>query len=272
MQRAEDVHREAQRIKEMAEFKTQFLSNAAHELATPLTPLKLQLATMRGRLASQDPEGFRMLERNVHRLGTLVDDLLDAARLQAGHLRLRPAPLPVPDLLGRVCVSFAPQAGVAGVTLGVLGSPPALQVVGDETRVEQVLFNLVHNALKFTPRGGQVWLAADVDGPDAVIRVQDTGIGLTPAQAERLFQPFTQVHDTSQVPKAGGTGLGLYIAKGIAEQHGGDLRVESPGPGRGCTFTLRLPQVPASAAAGAAATAPGPPRAGAAPSARRAGP
>ena len=238
--RAEEHRTEAQRLKDMADFKTQFLNNAAHELATPLTPLKLQLATMRPLLASRDPAGFDLLERNVNRLGALVDDLLDAARLQSGHLRLVVTRVPLDDLLARIALSFRAQAQEAGVTLGVHPSGERLRVPCDEMRVEQVLFNLVHNAIKFTPRGGQVWLRAERDGQHVAVQVQDTGAGLSPEQMGRLFQPFTQVHDPRHA-RAGGTGLGLYIARGIAHQHGGSLEAQSPGPGAGCTFTIRLP-------------------------------
>ena len=249
---AEEKTLEAQRLQQEAAFKTQFLNMAAHELATPLTPLKLQVATMRAMPAGQaDPEGFDLLQRNVNRLAALVNDLLDAARLQASGLPLDLRPIDAPRLLARVAASFAGQARDAGVALAVRPSPAAVPFTGDEARLEQVLFNLVHNALKFTPRGGEVWLGARQDGPSIVLEVDDTGVGLGPEQLARLFQPFSQVHDPAKV-KAGGTGLGLYIARGIAQQHGGELRARSAGPGQGASFGLWLPVSPAQPGASSA--------------------
>lgn len=261
MRHAEDERREAQRLKEMAGFKTQFLRNAAHELATPLTPLRLQLATFAPHLSKIDPAGFGLLQRNVERLGTLANDLLDAARLQSGHVRITPKRVALADVLGRVAASFRAQAQAAGLTLGVHPCAAGLVVECDETRLEQVLFNLVHNAIKFTPRGGQVWLGQEPDGRFAAITVQDTGIGLAPEQAARLFEPFTQVHDATHV-KVGGTGLGLYIARGLVEQQGGSLDVHSAGPGAGARFTIRLPLTRPGDGAAPRETVPAPPRAG----------
>ncbi|MCA1814293.1 MAG: hypothetical protein LC624_10155, partial [Halobacteriales archaeon] len=104
----------------------------------------------------------------------------------------------------------------------------------------QVLYNLLTNALKFTGTGGSVRVRLAREGQEAVVRVEDTGIGLTPAQMERLFQPFGQVHDASARTR-GGTGLGLYISKGLVEAHGGRIEVASAGPGQGATFSVRVP-------------------------------
>ena len=267
--RAEETSLEAQRLQQEAAFKTRFLNMAAHELATPLTPLKLQVATMRATPAGQaDPEGFDLLQRNVNRLAALVNDLLDAARLQASGLPIDVRPVDAPRLLARVAASFAGQARDAGVTLSLRPGPATPPVAGDEARLEQVLFNLVHNALKFTPRGGEVWLQARPEGPSVVLEVQDNGIGLSAAQLGRLFQPFSQVHDAARV-KAGGTGLGLYIARGIAQQHGGDLRARSAGPGQGSCFELWLPLSPATPGASSGpASAAAPRRADGAPAPR----
>ncbi len=117
-----------------------------------------------------------------------------------------------------------------------------MQAPCDEVRVEQILFNLLHNALKFTPREGKVYVQVGADATHAVLSVRDTGIGMDASQLARLFQPFSQVHDPNNV-RPGGTGLGLFVARGIAEQHGGSLQATSPGAGHGARFTLRLPLV-----------------------------
>ncbi|MEK6976687.1 MAG: ATP-binding protein [Candidatus Thermoplasmatota archaeon] len=237
-----EKERETARFKDISEFKTQFLNNAAHELATPLTPLKLQMATLRARddHTPRDLAALELLDRNINRLDILVVDLLDAARLQSGRLRMRISDVDVTTLTAHLQASFEDQARKAGVTFGLKAATPGLRLECDETRLEQVLYNLVNNAMKFTPHGGQVWLKTERVGSQAVFAVSDTGIGLTPQQMALLFQPFSQVHDSDKV-RVGGTGLGLYIARGIVQQHGGTIDVASEGPGLGTTFTIRLP-------------------------------
>lgn len=237
--------REAERLRETARFKTQFLNNAAHELATPLTPLLLQLASLRPTLRPEQQRRFELLERNVTRLGRLVEDLLDAARLESGHLKLRIVPTRLDDLAKRAVASFEAQSGDTGVAI-ILETPAhPVEVPCDEVRVEQIVFNLLHNALKFTPREGKVHVRTTIDDAHAVLSVQDTGIGMDATQLARLFQPFSQVHDPSTV-RPGGTGLGLFVARGIAQQHGGTLQATSLGVGHGARFTLRLPLVAAT--------------------------
>lgn len=240
---AEAKVREADALRDTARFKTEFLNMAAHELATPITPLRLQLASLQsgafGPLSDVQREALGLLDRNVDRLGNLVQDLLDAARLQSGQLRLSVRPVALKSIVGDTVGSFADKAREQGIALAS-DAREDLTVQCDGLRMAQVLTNLVSNALKFTPRGGSVEIKVRRDGPDAVLAVRDSGVGLRPDQIERLFQPFTQVHDTAQ-HNVGGTGLGLYISRGIVEQHGCTLECSSDGPGQGATFTVRLP-------------------------------
>lgn len=232
-----------ERLQAIAAFKTQFLNNAAHELATPITPLKLQLAALRSQkeaLPAHVRESLDLLSRNIDRLGLLVNDLLDAARLQGGRITLALAPTSLQAVAREACASLAEQARQAGVDLALDAREGDVVVPGDAVRLGQVAFNLVHNALKFTPRGGTVRVDAAFEGGAGVLRVRDNGIGLTLDQRARLFHPFMQVHDPLKV-RVTGTGLGLYISKGIAEEHGGTLSCRSDGPGQGATFEVRLP-------------------------------
>jgi signal transduction histidine kinase len=241
---------EAAQMKELAQLKTQFLNNAAHELSTPLTPLRLQMATLRRmEFSGAQRDALALLERNVDRLVLLVQDLLDASRLQAGRLRIVPRPVAPAQVVGDVVASFAEKASRQGVSLlsAVEDGPPATL---DGARIHQVLVNLVHNALKFTPKG-TVAVRARYDGGDLVLAVSDTGAGLAPEQVARLFQPFVQVHDV-RTSTVGGTGLGLYVSKGIVDQHGGTIRCRSDGPGKGSTFEVVLPLQPRAAPDGAA--------------------
>jgi len=253
---AEASQRKVLELEAATAFKSQFLNMAAHELANPLTPVLLRLAGLR-RHVDELPAAVRkdveVLERNLTRFSTLVNDLLDAARLQAGRLRMAPRPIDLAPIVRDACATYAERAGERGIALDVVADPADAQ--GDPDRVTQVVLNLLSNALKFTPSGGQVRVRASGGKDGAVVEVADTGIGLTPDQQARLFQPFVQVHD--QAMGVGGTGLGLYISRSIAQQMGGSLEVASAGPGHGATFTLRLPAKDPAPTATAAAAPPG---------------
>lgn len=243
---SEERLREAyERLQAVDRDRTQFLNNAAHELATPLTPIKLQLRLLR--LADEADEtvnarkAIEILDRNFQRLGVLVKDLLDAARLQAASLKLHIQDV---DLRGTVFQSvetYLEAAREAQVHLAVDQDMPSLSARIDGGRIGQVVDNLVANAIKFTPAGGTVRIELVRPTPDrARILVSDTGSGIRKEDLNRLFQPFSQVHDTQQ-RALGGTGLGLYVSRGIVEAHGGRIWVESPGLGQGCVFGFEVP-------------------------------
>ena len=234
---------EIARLKEMDRMKTQFVNTLSHELRTPLTPIKVQLHLLKN--AGGDVERQRkatdMLERNFQRLSGLVDELLEVARLQAGNLKLDKGPLELDHSIADTLENFTDVAKQQGVDV-VPKLVPVL-VDGDPKRLSQVMYNLLNNALKFTPRGGRILVEAGPENGRAIVRVTDTGIGLKPEDIQRLFEPFSQVHDTMQKTNAG-TGLGLYICKGIIEGHGGRIWCESPGPGKGATFAFEMPLLP----------------------------
>ncbi|HUR63546.1 MAG TPA: MASE1 domain-containing protein [Candidatus Thermoplasmatota archaeon] len=236
--------REMEVLREQARFKTEFLRTAAHELGNPLTPVKLQLRLLKEFVAQPEHaaarHGVEILNRNVERLHLLVSDMLESARLQAGRMRLAPRPMDLSHTVHEVAESFQEAAIQGGIALDV-HVPPRLRLVADPDRLTQVLDNLVSNAMKFTRKGGRIRIEVEPADGVARVTVQDDGAGFTPDQAAGMFQPFGQVHDA--VPGKGGTGLGLYISKGIVEQHGGSLDAHSDGPGKGALFTVRLPLV-----------------------------
>jgi signal transduction histidine kinase len=253
---------EVSRLREVDRFKSEFINAAAHELNTPLTPLKIQLHILKKRLpkdSSLERRTIDLLDRNLERLVWLVDEMLDVARLNSGRLRLRPVESDLARLARETVDTFQASAKQHGVKLG-LDAPARLDGTLDPQRISQVLYNLVSNAIKFTPDGGQVEVRARREGDDLVADVVDTGAGLSPNQAKRLFQPFARLHDDQvDVP---GTGLGLYISLGIMERHGGSLTCRSDGAGQGATFTLRLPaagpkETPAPPAEGTSGGSPG---------------
>jgi PAS domain S-box-containing protein len=242
---AEARERENQRLRELTRFKSDFLRSAAHELGNPMTPVRLQARLLKQMLATAPEEQRRavdILDRNVGRMQVIVQDMLESARLQSSRLQLAARPVDLAHVVHDAVETFQEQAIEAGVALDLHG-PPRLPVVADPDRVTQVLYNLLSNAMKFTPAGGSVHVRVALQDGRALVTVSDTGDGFTREQAARLFQPFSRVHEFAQGRKSG-TGLGLYISRGIAQLHGGDLAAHSDGPGRGATFTLAIPLAP----------------------------
>jgi signal transduction histidine kinase len=223
--------------------RKQLLNNIAHDLNGPLTPIRIQTHLLRNHdpaLPEDVIRGVDVMQRSVEQLERLVADLADLAKLDIGKLRLDRNPIDLAELVRGLGQSFTAVAATRDVRLHI-EAPGPLPILGDTTRLNQVLTNLLGNALKFTPPQGSILLAAYGTGTHCNVAVRDTGRGLTPAQMARMFQPFVQVHDTTAL-KAGGSGLGLFISRGIVEAHGGHLWVESPGPGAGTTFSVAVPR------------------------------
>jgi PAS domain S-box-containing protein len=230
-----------------------FLSIAAHELRTPVTGLKagVQLLARRQARGALDPARLeRMLttlNEAADRLARLVDDLLDVARTRTGQLPLDPRPLDL-DALAAAAVERARERldGRHRLTLAAPAGP--VPIAGDADRLDQVLANLLDNAVKYSPDGGEVAVCVRPDGTGACVSVRDAGIGLPAGAAEAIFAPFGRAANAaaSHLP---GMGLGLYISRGIVERHGGRIWAESAGEGQGTTVTLWLPAAPAEEAA-----------------------
>ncbi|HEV8358974.1 MAG TPA: HAMP domain-containing sensor histidine kinase [Candidatus Thermoplasmatota archaeon] len=231
------------RLQELDALKTQFINNAAHELRTPLTPIKTQMHILKSAewasMNDKQQRALSMMDRNIERLNLLVQDLLEVARLQTGRLPLDLQPLDLGRLAAEAVDSFREPARESGLSLEMPDGQP-VHVQGDPKRLIQVMFNLLSNACKFTPRDGSIRVLVERDGAEAVVRVLDTGRGMKSQDIQKLFAPFTQVHDPNDVAQPG-SGLGLYICRGIVEQHGGTIWVESDGLGKGATVAFRLP-------------------------------
>jgi PAS domain S-box-containing protein len=236
----EGVDYSLNRIKELQDSRTRLLNTISHDLANPITPIRLQIALLQPVLkTTPQARNIEILSRNVETLNRLIQDLKDVARLEAGKLKVDPVPGEIMSTVQAAMDSFQGTAIEKGIVLEAkLGKPVTLPF--DEQRVTQVLFNFLSNALKFTPQGGQITLHALPEKESVVVRVTDSGRGLTEDEIDRLFKPFSQVHDRSEI-KEKGTGLGLYICKGLIESHGGRVFVESPGRGKGSTFGFELP-------------------------------
>lgn len=253
--------KEIERLHAVDGFKTQFVNNVAHELWTPLTPIQLQLHMLQhGRyaLAPSQQEPVRIIARNIDRLIHLVAELLDSARLQAGRFQVRRHPMNLHDVVSEIFRFSSANAAAHKLRLDAQ-LDPHLPVNADADRIVQVLHNLFSNAIKFTREGGHIHVRSFSDGRFARVQVTDDGIGMEASQIDRLFRPFSQVHDPMQNNGAG-SGLGLYISRAIIEAHGGHLTASSQGHERGSTFEFAIPLLDAAQAKGVpdAATPPRP--------------
>ncbi len=228
--------------------KDEFLATLSHELRTPLNAIVGWAHVLREGDAGPVERG-RVLEtilRNAKLQAGLIEDLLDVARIVRGGLRIDPGQVEVGRLVEAAVEGARPAAAAKGVRLGVRVAPDAGEVAGDARRLQQVVWNLLSNALRFTPPGGAVEAAARREGGEAVIEVRDEGRGIAPEALPRLFERFWQADARSQ----GGLGLGLSIVKHLVEAHGGTVAAASGGEGQGATFTVRLPAAAPAAGRG----------------------
>ncbi|MFQ5846213.1 MAG: sensor histidine kinase [Candidatus Methylomirabilales bacterium] len=218
----------------------QFSADASHELQTPLTILKGELEV--ALRAPRHPDEYQRILKSgleeINRIAHLVEGLLLLARADAGVLRMDRRPVDLAQLAEEVYGQAKVLADTRSITLRLAPVEPT-SIPGDYERLRRLLLNLVDNGIKYTPPGGQVTLSLTVDGAWAALRVSDTGIGLSREERGRIFQRFYRAAET-RAQGEGGAGLGLCIARSIAEAHGGRIQVESA-PGRGSTFTVRLP-------------------------------
>jgi signal transduction histidine kinase len=235
------------------EAKSAFLATMSHEIRTPLNGvLGMAQAMARDSLPARQQERLDVIRKGGEVLLALLNDILDLARIETGRLELEDAIVDVADLARGARATFAPQAAEKGVTLDLAIAPDAEGGWrGDPTRVRQILFNLVSNAVKFTAEGS-VTIRIACSGADLVAAVADTGPGIPAERLSTLFDRFVQV-DASTTRRFGGSGLGLAICRELAELMGGRIMVQTA-VGEGSTFTLALPLERAAAHAGAAAT------------------
>lgn len=231
------LYREAQ---EAVRVRDDFLTIASHELKTPLTPLSLRLASLERRLERGehvDPEVLRQARQHLLRLTTLINDLLDASRIEAGRLALHPEPTRLDGLVEHVIHGMDAARGERHIDFS--HPSEAVQVHGDPYRLEQVVANLLENALKYSPDGGTVHIDLRLRESLALLSVRDEGIGIPPEDQKLLFERYFRARNSSS-RSFGGLGLGLYISRDIVERHGGRIWVESE-VGRGSTFYVALP-------------------------------
>jgi signal transduction histidine kinase len=238
---------QAQRLAEGANrAKSDFLATMSHELRTPLNAIagyaELMEMGLRGPVTDVQREDLARIQKSQRHLLSLVNDVLNFARIDAGRVHYDLADVPLDEVLADVGPLVTPQLeakGLAFETDGARDGAGPLTVRADREKVAQILLNLLSNAIKFTPSGGRVAVACDERDGKVLVRVTDTGIGIPEEQREAIFEPFVQVQ-RGLTRTAEGTGLGLAISRDLARAMGGDIEVESA-PGAGSTFTLELP-------------------------------
>jgi signal transduction histidine kinase len=222
--------------------RDEFMAMLAHELRNPLAPMRNALYLLRAQ-GVQDPavrQSAAVLERQVEHIVRMVDDLMDVARLERGKVRLQKRRVDLNQVASAAVESCLPSAQARGHSIRPRFNAAAVPVDADPVRLEQIVCNLVHNAIKFTRAPGEITVETSVADGAALLAVQDPGIGFEPYAAENLFAPFLQVDPTLD-RTAGGLGIGLTIVRRLTDLHGGSVVGSSPGAGKGARFTVRLP-------------------------------
>jgi signal transduction histidine kinase/ActR/RegA family two-component response regulator len=234
--------------------KDQFLAILGHELRNPLAPIATAVQLMALKGDDKTAHERRVIERQLSYVTRLVDDLLDVSRITSGRLTIRHEPVWLAHVLAQVVDSVRSSLGGRALSFEPQTEMENVWVAGDEVRLVQIFSNLLVNAIKFTPAGGSIRVKTAMVDHEVQVDVEDTGIGITRAELERIFGLFYQAPQGSDRAR-GGLGLGLRIVKSLVEMHGGTVRATSAGPGHGSCFTVRLPLCKPAAAGKPAAPA-----------------
>lgn len=241
--RQHEVGRLVREREEAVALRDEFLAMLAHELRNPLASMRNATYLLRN-LDLQDPRAVNhtnILDRQVNHLARMVDDLMDVERLERSKMVLQVEGSDLNRVVASAVESSLPIAHARGHQITVRYGTAEMPVDVDVVRIEQVICNLINNSAKFSPIPGEIWVDTSVDAGFATISVRDAGNGFESDSGERLFQPFLQVNQPI-ARTAGGLGIGLTIVRRIVELHGGSVKAESEGLGRGATFTVSLPR------------------------------
>jgi signal transduction histidine kinase len=241
--RTEELEESAALLRESDRRKDEFLAVLAHELRNPLAPIRNALALLQSQnsLGSEAAWSRDVIERQVDQLTRLVDDLLDVSRISSGKIKLQTETLDLASVVRAGIETSLPliEARKHDLTLQIQGA--SIPVSGDLVRLTQVVSNLLNNAAKFQEEGGQISVTVAQDGPDAIVRIADRGIGISPKALPRVFELFAQADKPIDRPEVG-LGIGLSLVKNLVELHDGTVTAESAGLGKGSEFTIRLPR------------------------------
>jgi len=231
-------------LKQADQMKSEFISTLSHELRTPLTAMVGWVQLLRDNPTREElHEGLDIIERNVRIQSQLVNDLLDMSRIESGKMSIDIQRVDLPAVVEGSIESIRPTADAKGIRLTIAFTSVEGIVMADKNRVQQIVWNLLTNAIKFTPKGGRVHVTIERVNSHVEVSVTDNGMGIDPENLEAIFERFRQA-DSSTTRRYGGLGLGLAIAKHLTELHGGGVLARSPGLGKGSTFIVNLPLVP----------------------------
>jgi signal transduction histidine kinase len=238
----DEAHAREHELRRLDGLKDEFLATLAHELRNPLASLLSATEILDEREPRDEHERARfhgMIRRQVAHLCVLVEDSLEISRFTQGKIRVRPQPLDLREIVDRAVELSQAAIQAHGVVLSVSLPPEAVRINGDRVRLAQVISNLLDNAAKFTPAGGQVWITLESSEQRGVLRVRDSGCGIAPSQLARIFQPFVQ-SDPGDGTR-GGLGIGLALVRRLVELHGGSVEASSAGAGQGTELVVSLP-------------------------------
>lgn len=237
------VFNDVTELRQLENVRKEFVANISHELKTPLTNIRGFAETL-GNGALKDPQRalpfLKKIENNAIQLQNLVEDILKLSEIESGRLEFKPTPIPLKEFLENLREDFSERLRGKEI-LWEVKIPPAFELKADQNALEQILRNLVDNAIKYTPEGGKITITAIREPEVAKISIADTGIGISPQDLSRVFERFYRV-DKSRSRAMGGTGLGLAIVKHLVQAHGGEVTVESQ-PEVGSKFFFTLPQI-----------------------------
>jgi PAS domain S-box-containing protein len=240
-----DIHEQREAIRKAEEaslLKDEFLATASHELRTPLNAILGWTLLLRGGKLepSRSQRAVEVIERNARAQVQLIEDILDGSRIITGKLHLEIRPLDMTVLVSAAIDAVRPAAQAKGIDVSVSADPAAARIVGDPERLQQIVWNLANNAIKFTPKGGRVDVRLERAGTGIELVVADTGQGIRPEFLPHVFERFRQA-EGSTTRRYGGLGLGLALVRHLVEAHGGTVRAESAGEGLGARFIVALP-------------------------------
>jgi signal transduction histidine kinase len=237
---SQSINQLAEALEQTEQRRLALLADVAHELRTPLTTIEGYMEGLIDGVINPEDRIFAMIQHEAVRLKWLIEELALLSRAEAGQLRVAPRPTELATLCENVAAQFQPQFHAKNVHLALKLQPDLPDVLADPDRLEQITINLLSNALRYTPAGGTVTISTQAHDFFMQIGVHDTGIGIPAEHLPHIFERFYRV-DKSRNRQSGGTGIGLTIARHLVYAQGGEIWVESDGPGRGATFFVTLP-------------------------------
>lgn len=237
---SQSINQLAEALEQTEQRRLALLADVAHELRTPLTTIEGYMEGLIDGVIAPEDHIFTMIQHEAARLKWLIEEMALLSRAEAGQLRVMPRPIMLINTIRHVAAQFQPQFNAKGVHLTITIQPDLPAIVADPDRLEQIMINLLSNALRYTPAGGAVTLAAAAHDFFVQISVRDTGLGITSEHLPHIFERFYRV-DKSRARQSGGTGIGLTITRHLVYAQGGEIWAESAGAGQGTSFYVTLP-------------------------------